>query len=127
MPRAPAAPSSPELDRLVEQLALPPFHDFLQPEAISADPSTGVVVVRLPFRPEFRRSQQGSHYHGGILASLIDLTGHAAVAVRIGRMVPTVDLRVDYLRAAPGTELVASGRVVRAGRTIAVADVEVRA
>ena len=31
---------------------------------------------------------------------LIDLAGHAAVAVKIGRMAPTIDLRIDYMRPA---------------------------
>jgi uncharacterized protein (TIGR00369 family) len=114
------------LARLIEELEWPPFHEFLRPQAVSADPDAGIVVVRLPFRPEFRRAREGSHYHGGILASLIDLTGHAAVAVRIGRMAPTIDLRIDYLSAASGVDLLATGRLLRSGRSIAQADVEVR-
>ncbi|MEE9179795.1 MAG: PaaI family thioesterase, partial [Vicinamibacteria bacterium] len=40
--------------------------------------------------------------------------------------VPTIDLRVDYLRPARKGDLVAIGRTVKVGRTIGVADVEVR-
>lgn len=114
------------LARLIEELESPPFHAFLRPLAVSADPIAGIVVVRLPYRPEFRRAREGAHYHGGVLASLIDLTAHAAVAVRIGRMAPTIDLRIDYLLPAPSVDLVAIGRVQRLGRWIARADVEVR-
>jgi uncharacterized protein (TIGR00369 family) len=40
--------------------------------------------------------------------------------------VPTIDLRIDWLRPARRGDLVATGRVVKIGRTISVADVEVR-
>jgi len=100
------------------------LHDFLRVEAegVAED---GAVAVRMPFRPEFRRARDGDGYHGGILAALIDLTAHAAVSVRTGEVAPTVDLRVDYLRAAPGVTLRAVGRVLRLGGTLARADVEV--
>lgn len=59
------------------------------------------------------------------MAALIDLTAHAAVAVQTGAVAPTIDLRVDYLRASPGVALRAVGRVLRLGASIARADVEV--
>lgn len=114
------------LTRLAEEMARPAFHDVLGPQAVSADAADGTVVVRLPFRPEFGRDRTRSHFHGGVIASLIDLTAHAAVAVRVGHMVPTIDLRIDYLRAVAGPCLTATGRVLRAGRSVAVADVEIR-
>lgn len=90
------------------------------------DSATGTVVIKMPFRPEFRRSPDAIGYHGGVIAGLIDLAAHAAVAVRIGRMAPTVDLRIDYLRVAPHGDLIATATVLRAGRTLALADVEIR-
>jgi uncharacterized protein (TIGR00369 family) len=112
------------LARLRDEMERPPYHAVLQPQplAVEADSS---VVIRLPYRAEFRRAPDEPGYHGGVIAALIDLTGHAAVAIHVGRMVPTVDLRIDYLRAAPGTDLTARGKVLRAGRSIACADVEV--
>jgi uncharacterized protein (TIGR00369 family) len=53
------------------------------------------------------------------------LAGHAAVAVHIGKPAPTIDLRIDYLRPAPGVTLFARAQVLRAGRSVARADVEV--
>jgi uncharacterized protein (TIGR00369 family) len=112
------------LARLRAQIERPPYHAVLRPEPIAVDAS-GTVTVRLPYRPEFRRAPDEEGYHGGVIAALIDLTGHAAVAIHLGRMVPTIDLRIDYLRAAPGTDLLARGKVLRTGRSIARADVEV--
>ena len=113
------------LQRPRHELRHPPFHGFLRPEPVSVDAAAGVVVIKLPFRPEFRRADDVSDYHGGVIAALIDLAAHAAIAVQIGRMAPTVDLRIDYLRAAPGVDLTATGRVLRLGRSIARADVEI--
>jgi uncharacterized protein (TIGR00369 family) len=111
------------LERLRVEMERCPFHDFLRPEGVGADGEK--VVVRLPFRPEFRLAAADDCFHGGVLAALVDITAHATVAVRTGHVSPTVDLRLDYLRPARGSALVATGRVLRAGRSIARADVEV--
>lgn len=112
------------LARLVKELTDPPFHDVLKPQAVSVD-SDASVVVRLSFRPEFARGRQSPFYHGGVIASLADIAAHATIAVRVGRMVPTIDLRVDYLRAAPAGDLTATGRILTVGRSIGRADVEI--
>lgn len=115
------------LARLSHEMAAAPFHDVLRPEAVSADPEAGTVTVRLAFRPEFGGSRTAVFYHGGVIASLIDLTAHAAIAVKVGRTVPTIDLRIDCIRPAPGVTLTAVGRLVSAGRSIGRADVDVHA
>ena len=114
------------IDRLRDEMERPPYHGFLRPRPERVDDATGTVTVTLPFRPEFRRAPDASGYHGGIVASLIDLAAHAAVAVRIGRMAPTIDLRIDYLRVALDGDLSATASVRRAGGTLAIADVEIR-
>jgi uncharacterized protein (TIGR00369 family) len=113
--------------RLEEEMRRPPFHAVLGPQAQEIDPETGEVVIRVPYRPEFGRDPVAGGYHGGVIATLIDLAGHAAVATLIGRPAPTIDLRIDYLRSAPSVTLLARARVLRAGRTVARADVEVTA
>ena len=40
--------------------------------------------------------------------------------------VPTIDMRVDYLRPARQGDLTAVGKTVRVGKTVSVADVEIR-
>jgi uncharacterized protein (TIGR00369 family) len=110
--------------RLTHEMAAPPFHQVLRPEPVTIKPD-GAVVIRLPFRPEFQRAPDSPFYHGGVLASLIDITAHAAIAVRVGRMVPTIDLRIDYLRAAPEGDLLAVGRALVVGRAIGRSDAEI--
>jgi uncharacterized protein (TIGR00369 family) len=40
-------------------------------------------------------------------------------------MVPTIDLRIDYLRAVPAGDLIGIGRAVTVGRSIGRADAEI--
>lgn len=113
------------LVRLRKEMAGPPFHAVLQPIAVSADAEAGSVCVRLPFKAELARAPDDAAFHGGVIAALIDMTGHAAVAVKTGRMAPTIDLRIDYLRPSDGSDLVATARLIRLGRTISRVDIEV--
>jgi len=113
------------MERLRAEMERPPYHAVLRPQPVSVDALAGTVTIRLPYREEFRRAPDAPGYHGGVIAALIDLAGHAAVAVTVGRMVPTIDLRIDYLRAAAGGDLTARGKLLRAGRSIARADVEI--
>lgn len=103
-----------------------PFHRFLEMEVVSADEDRGEVVLKLPFRPEFSRSSEVAQLHGGITAAFIDIAGDYAVAARIGRGVPTINLRIDFLRMAEQTALTARAIAVKIGRSIGVVDVEVR-
>ena len=53
---------------------------------------------------------------------LIDLAGHAAVAVHTSRMAPTIDLRIDYLRPSSGEDVLARAQLIKAGRAVARVD-----
>jgi uncharacterized protein (TIGR00369 family) len=111
--------------RLRTEMERPPYHAVLRPQPVAVDAESGTVTIRLPYREEFRRAPDAPGYHGGVIAALIDLAGHAAVAVTVGRMVPTIDLRIDFLRVPAGGDLTARGKLLRAGRSIARADVEI--
>src|SRR4051794_18198634 len=113
------------LQRLREEMERPPFHHFLQPQAVDADPETGTVMIALAYRRELARAPGEKSFHGGVIATLIDLAGHAAIAVKIGRMAPTIDLRIDYLRPSSGEDVVARARLIKAGRTVGRVDVDV--
>ncbi len=113
------------LDRLPGLLRQSPYHRLLGLEMVTVAPDE--VVVRMPFRADLVAGddEAGQYIHGGAIASLIDTAGDFAVIAAVGRDVPTIDLRVDYLRAAPKGDLLATARTRKAGRSLAVADVEV--
>jgi uncharacterized protein (TIGR00369 family) len=108
---------------LRENIAQIPFHQWLRPELVGVDEAAGTVTIRLANRPEFARASGAAEMHGGILAAMVDITGHAAVAAKLRHSVPTIDMRVDYLRPAGGAVLTGIGTAVRVGRTIGIADV----
>ena len=102
-----------------------PLHRFLGIE-VGPAAADGHVRLRLPYRPAWRVSvEPAPMLHGGLSALLLDAAANMAVMAATGRDVSTVDLRVDYLRAAPPGDLDAEGWVVRTGRVLAVADAAV--
>jgi len=86
----------------------------------------GLVEIAMPFREEFLRDEGSDWLHGGILSALIDIAGDYAVYSKTGGDVPTLDLRIDYLRPAKCGRLTAIARTVKVGRRVSVADVEVQ-
>jgi uncharacterized protein (TIGR00369 family) len=108
-----------------EMLDASPFNVFLGLTVVTADAVKQEVTMRSPMRPEFERRPGSKQWHGGVIASVIDTVGDFAVGMMVGRGLPTVNFRVDYLRPAVDTALVAVSRVRRAGKSVGVADVDV--
>ena len=100
-----------------------PYQRFLGMEWVKAE--KGLVEIRLPFKEEFLRADGSDWYHGGVIAALIDIAGDYALWTEVGSGLPTIDLRVDWLRPARKGALLARGRTVRAGKTVCCADIEV--
>lgn len=117
------APNKLDFERLAEMVRRAPYHRWLgvELEALNAED----IVIRMPWREEIVSSPSGGFAHGGALAALVDLAADFALAAKLGRGAPTVDLRVDYHRPAVNTEMRAIGRVIRLGRTIATAEAQV--
>jgi len=112
-------------EEIQQKLAQSPFIAFLQLDVVSADPAREEIVVRAPLRPEFERGRGSGQWHGGPIASVIDTVGDYALVMLLGRPLPTINFRVDYLRPAVNTALIVTGRVRRRGRSVGVVDVEV--
>ena len=111
--------------RLSEMIVSPPPHRWLNLRLVELTEEH--VDIAMPWREEIVADPKARYTHGGILATLIDLAADYAVAAKLGRGVPTIDMRVDYHKAAmPGEELIARGKVIRMGRTIATAEATIR-
>ena len=102
-----------------------PFISFLGVKVIALDHDKGELEVRMPLRPELERRLGTKQFHGGPLASFIDTVGDFAIGMQVGGGVPTMNLRIDYLRPAIGDSVVGIARVRRAGKTSAVIDIDV--
>src|SRR6185312_2611930 len=102
-----------------------PFLRFLGLRVAAIDPAAATVVITTELRPELERRNGSGQWHGGGLAALIDAAGDYAVALNVGNVVPTINVRVDYLRPATTAQLTATARVRRSGRTVAIVDIDV--
>lgn len=109
-----------ELDR-------PPFNLWLSPHPLGVDVQGGSIQLSLPFRDELGHDPAQPVFHGGVVAALADIAGHAVIAILVGRPVPTVTLQVDYLAPARGIALNAAASIRKLGRMLGRADVELTA
>ena len=84
----------------------------------------GEVELELPFREDL--TQQHGFLHAGIVTALVDSAcGYAAFSLMPeGVGVLTVEFKTNLVAPARGEELIARGRVVRAGQTITVCQAE---
>src|SRR5690606_40613232 len=80
------------------------------------------VRIHVPYRGDLVGDPDSGVLAGGLVTTLLDHVGGLAVWVALGtfRPVATLDLRVDYMRAAaPGRDLLAEARCYRLTRNLA--------
>ncbi|QGZ65465.1 PaaI family thioesterase [Paraburkholderia acidisoli] len=118
------APATLTLEQIQQAFDRSPYIASLQLQALDANYDTQTLRVRIPFQPGFERGAASGQWHGGPLAAIIDTVGDFAVGMLVGRGLPTINFRVDYLRPAIDTDLEAVAIVRRLGRSVSVADVE---
>ncbi len=111
------------LEKLQAMITRGPYHQWLGLKV--ANFGEGTIEVTATWREEFVVNPERRYTHGGILAALVDLAADWAIATKLGRPFPTVDMRVDYHRAAMPGDLTARGRIVKLGSTFTVAEGEV--
>jgi uncharacterized protein (TIGR00369 family) len=86
-------------------------------------------------RPELIGNTRRGILHGGVISAVLDVTAGFALMLALGKHtapgeklefpnIGTIDLRVDYLRPGRGKHFIATGRVVRLGKRIAVTHME---
>jgi uncharacterized protein (TIGR00369 family) len=84
------------------------------------------IEVKASWREDWVANPSLQQTHGGILAALIDFAADFALVPHLGRMVPTIDMRVDYHRLAKPGDLTVKGRVLKLGRQFSVCEAEIR-
>lgn len=80
------------------------------------------VRIRVPWREDLVGDPDTGVLAGGLVTALLDHVGGLAVWIALDRFEPiaTLDLRVDYMRAAePRRDLIAEARCYRLTRSIA--------
>ena len=100
-----------------------PFHQWLGLTVLAVGDDS--IEIKATWREEWVVSVERRYTHGGILAALIDLAADFALVKQTGRGVPTIDMRIDYHRAAMPGDLIARGKVIRAGSQFSTAEAEI--
>lgn len=111
------------LETLQQLISRGPFNQWLNFTVERADADG--ITLRAGWREEWVVNPERRYTHGGILAAIVDVAADYAIAAQLGRPVPTIDIRVDYHRAAMPGDLVAQARVIRSGRQFSTAEASV--
>jgi uncharacterized protein (TIGR00369 family) len=97
------------------------------------------VQVRFEMRDELIGNYMRGALHGGVISSVIDVTGGLAAFMGIQAKIAdrdleaklerfsrlgTIDLRVDYLRPGIGQSFLSTGYTLRTGNKVAVTRIE---
>lgn len=87
----------------------------------------GLVEIELPYRADL--TQQHGFFHAGVTSTIADSAGGYAgyTLFPAASSVLTVEYKINLIAPAAGEALVATGRVIKPGRTLTVCDLEVAA
>ena len=100
------------------------------------------VSMHLPMKPELIGNFVQGILHGGVISSLLDVTGgamaligaferhqHLSASERMAKLAKlgTIDLRIDYLRPGRGQHFTAQAVLLRSGNKVAVVRSELHA
>ena len=107
-------------EKLQELITRGPFNRWLNFTVLKVDAEG--IEVKAAWREEWVVNVERRYTHGGILAAIIDVAADYAIAAQLGRPVPTIDIRVDYHKAAMPGDLTAKARVVRMGSQYSTAE-----
>ena len=108
------------IETLQKLITRGPFNQWLNFTVLKADAEG--IEVRAGWREEWVVNPDRKYTHGGILAAIVDVAADYAIAAQLGRPVPTIDIRVDFHKAAMPGDLTAKARVVRSGSQYSTAE-----
>ena len=113
------------IDDIQEQISRSKYHQLSQPKVMKLDNETATLTLRASMCDQFERQPETNQWHGGVLASLVDITGHYALMLVAGGPMLTLNFSTDFLRLAVSEHLYATASVRRIGRTVGFVDVEI--
>jgi uncharacterized protein (TIGR00369 family) len=117
-------PDNQEFDAVVRaSFAKQGLMETLGARLVAIEP--GRVAIEAILTP--RLTQQQGLFHGGVVGALADSAGgYAALSLMpAGTEVVTVEYKINFMRGAIGPLLCATGHVLRSGRTLSVARIDV--
>jgi len=111
--------------RCRDSFAAQHYMTLIGAEIVSVAP--GQCIIAVGMKPEL--TQQRGFLHGGVTAALADTAaGFAAYSLMPAGSSPlTVEFKINLIAPAAGERFIASGNVVRSGRTLTIVEVDVSA
>jgi len=116
-----------------------PFNKVLGIDIDLLDYETGEAVTSFNMKENLIGNLFAGILHGGVTASVIDLTGGLSAFISCAKShegkslefiekklisSATIDMRVDYLRPGKGSAFMCKSRIIRAGLRIVVAKID---
>ena len=102
-----------------------PFHALFKPQVLAVDRENLELIIKVPMSGALERQPDTEQWHGGAISAVVDIAGCYALSLVTGVPLPTINFRTDFLRPGVSTDLTATARVRRAGRTVGVVDVDI--
>lgn len=88
---------------------------------------SGYAYIQIPFKDVFIGDFIQKRWHGGILASIADTAGGVVGATLLSSTqdkLNTIDMRIDYLHGAIIGDIFAEAKIIKNGKTIIKANIE---
>lgn len=111
------------IEKLQQLITRGPFNKWLNFTVLKTDENG--IEIKAAWREEWVVNPERRYTHGGIVAAIIDVAADYAIAAALGRPVPTIDIRVDYHKAAMPGDLTAKARIVRMGSQYSTAEASI--
>jgi len=108
------------VEKLQELISRGPFNKWLNLTVLKSDADG--IEIKAAWREEWVVNVERRYTHGGILAAIVDVAADFAIAAKLGRPVPTIDMRVDCHKAHLPGDITAKARVVRMGNQFTTAE-----
>ncbi len=108
------------IEKLQQIISRGPFNQWLNFTILKIDAAG--IELKAAWREEWIVNPDRRYTHGGILAAIVDVAADYAIAAQLGRPVPTIDIRVDYHKAAMPGDLIAKAKIVRSGSQYSTAE-----
>ena len=108
------------IEKLQQIISRGPFNQWLNFTILRIDAAG--IELKAAWREEWVVNPDRRYTHGGILAAIVDVAAAYAIAAQLGRPVPTIDIRVDYHKAAMPGDLTAKAKIVRSGSQYSTAE-----
>ena len=106
-------------EKVRDSFARQPVMALIGAELVKVE--AGEVDIRLPYRPEL--TQQNGFLHAGMTAAIVDSAcGYAAFSLMPAESdVLTAEFKINLLSPAFGDYFLATGRILKAGKSLTVA------